>query len=180
MKMNLLKYELVPWLTVINQTEIYCINFRTFISCFRPDLKMCCWFAVTWVCFFGYTRLVAKKYHFEMEKIALIFICNIFVTKSFFFRNEHQKNILTRTLRQNIMFLSLALSCLYEFDDLTVKSPGATNKYGLFFAILSKLTSKLSAKPSKVSGDWLGEWYSDIELHILPPNYISKFMHSFK
>ena len=38
---------------------------------------------------------------------------------------------------------------------------------------------KLSAKSSKVSDDWLGEWYSDIKLHILPPNDISKFMHSF-
>ena len=35
-------------------------------------------------------------YHFEMEKVALIFIY-IFVTKKNFFRNEHQKNFLTRT-----------------------------------------------------------------------------------
>ena len=34
-------------------------------------------------------------YHFEMEKIALILIYNIFVTKKLFFRNEHQKFFLT-------------------------------------------------------------------------------------
>ena len=64
------------------------------------------------------------------------------------------------------------LSCLYQFDDLTLKSPRTTNKYGLLFAILSKLSSKLSAKSSKVSDDWLGERYSDIKLNILPPNDI--------
>ena len=44
-------------------------------------------------------------------------------------------------------------------------------------AILSKLSSKLSAK---VSDDWLGERYSDKKLYILPPNDISEFMQSFK
>ena len=65
----------------------------------RPDLKIC-WVAVTRVYFFEYTRPVGKKkifYHFEMEKVALILIYNIFVTKKIFFRNEHQKNLLTRT-----------------------------------------------------------------------------------
>ena len=33
-------------------------------------------------------------YHFEMEKVALIFIYNIFVTKKIFFRNEHQKKFI--------------------------------------------------------------------------------------
>ena len=54
-------------------------------------------------------------YHFEMEKIALILIYNIFVTKKIFFRNEHQKHFLTRTFladpvrwRQTNIFLSLA------------------------------------------------------------------------
>ena len=61
----------------------------------RPDL----WFVVTRVCFFEYTWPVGKKsfYHFEMERIALILIYNIFVTKKIFFRNEHQKNFLART-----------------------------------------------------------------------------------
>ena len=36
-------------------------------------------------------------YHFEMEKIALILTYNIFVTKNIFFRNEHEKDFLTRT-----------------------------------------------------------------------------------
>ena len=38
--------------------------------------------------------------HFEMEKVALIFIYNIFnmfVAKEISFRNEHQKTFLTRT-----------------------------------------------------------------------------------
>ena len=61
----------------------------------RPDL----WFVVTRVCFFEYTWPVGKKsfYHFEMERIALILIYNIFVTKKIFFRNEHQKKFLART-----------------------------------------------------------------------------------
>ena len=54
------------------------------ISDLKPDLKIC-WFAVTWVCFFEYTWLIRKKnYHFEMEKIDLVLIYNIFVTKYFF------------------------------------------------------------------------------------------------
>ena len=60
----------------------------------RPDLKIC-WFAVTRVCFFEYTRPVGKKNvfcHFEMEEIALILICNVFVTKKNILRNEHQKD----------------------------------------------------------------------------------------
>ena len=69
-----------------------------FYSTIRLDLKIC-WFAVTRVCFFEYTRPVGKIffYHFEMEKIAVILIYNIFVTKKSFFKNEHHKKILTRT-----------------------------------------------------------------------------------
>ena len=55
-------------------------------------------------------------YHFEMEKIALILIYNIFVTKKTFFRNEYQKKFLTLTFlvdpvrwRQTNVFLSLVL-----------------------------------------------------------------------
>ena len=65
-----------------------------FIIMVRPDLKIC-WFAIIRVCFFKYTWPVGKKYHFEMEKIALILTDNIFVTKKNFFRNEHQKHFLT-------------------------------------------------------------------------------------
>ena len=55
-----------------------------------------------------------------------------------------------------------------------------TIKYGFLLAILSKLSSKLSANISKTSCDWLGERYKEIKLHNLPPNNISKFMHSSK
>ena len=100
---------------------------RVFLGCFWPysyvytrsDLKIC-WFAITWVCFFEYTRPVGIFfffYHFEIEKIALILIDNIFVTKKLFFRNKHQKIFLTRTFlvepvgwRQTNTFLSLAQS----------------------------------------------------------------------
>ena len=37
-----------------------------------------------------------KFYHSEMGKLALILIYNTFVTKRFFFKNEHQKFFLTR------------------------------------------------------------------------------------
>ena len=39
----------------------------------RPDFKIC-WFAVTRVCFFEFNRPVGIFYHFETEKIALIFM----------------------------------------------------------------------------------------------------------
>ena len=77
-----------------------------------------CWFAVTWVVFSSTPGRSEKFffYHFEMEKIALILIYNIFVTKKVFFRNEHQKKILTRTFfvdpvgwRQTNIFLNVAL-----------------------------------------------------------------------
>ena len=55
-----------------------------------------------------------------------------------------------------------------------------TIKYGFLLAILSKLSSKLSANFSKTSGDWLSERYKETKLHNLPPNDISKFMHSSK
>ena len=55
-----------------------------------------------------------------------------------------------------------------------------TIKYGFLFVTLSKLSSKLSANFSKTSSDWLGERYKEIKLHNLPPNDISKLMHSSK
>ena len=61
-----------------------------------------------------------KNYHFEMEKVALILIYNIFATKKIFFRNEYQEKILTRTFlvdpvgwQQANIFLSLALLAKY-------------------------------------------------------------------
>ena len=54
--------------------------------------------------------------HFKIEKIALILIYNIFVTKNIFFRNDHQKCFLADTIfvdsvgrRQTNIFLSLVL-----------------------------------------------------------------------
>ena len=59
----------------------------------RPDFVWLCWFAVTQVCFFEYTRPVGKIlfYHFVIEKIALILIYNIVLSKKVFSRNKHQK-----------------------------------------------------------------------------------------
>ena len=51
-----------------------------------------------------------------------------------------------------------------------------TIKYGFLLVILSKLSSKLSANLSKTSG----ERYKEIKLHNLPPNDISKVIHSSK
>ena len=52
--------------------ETYTISKKKFT---RPDLKIC-WFAVTWVCCFEYTRSVRNMvfFHLEMEKIALILV----------------------------------------------------------------------------------------------------------
>ena len=65
-------------------------------------------------------------------------------------------------------------------DGLALKLPMTTIKYGFLFKIWSKLSSKLSANFSKTSSDWLGERYTEIKLHNLRPNDISKFMHSSK
>ena len=125
-----------------------------FRSTLRPDLKIC-WIAVPRVCFFEYTRPVGKNffYHFEMEKIGLILIYNIFVTKKIFFGNEHQKMFLTRTFlvgpvgwRQINIFLSLAL--LVNYDRLIWFRGKVTSLH--FFLILfspKHLKFKLSAIP---------------------------------
>ena len=62
-----------------------------------------------------------------MEKMALILIYNIFVTKNIFFRNEHQKHFFTRTFlvdpvgwRQTNIFLSVALLEKFHFEFLHV------------------------------------------------------------
>ena len=74
----------------------------------------------------------------------------------------------------------VVISYLYQLDDLALKSPRMTIKYEFLLAILSKLSSKLSANFSKTPVDWLGERYKEIKLHNLPVNDISKFMHSSK
>ena len=105
----------------IKLLEIPYLIIRNWMT-FSPDLKTY-WFAVTRVCFFKYTRPVGKFffYHFKMEKIPLILIYNIFVTKNFFFRNEHQKWFLPRRFlldpvgwRQTNIFLSLALCTFFN------------------------------------------------------------------
>ena len=74
----------------------------------------------------------------------------------------------------------VVISCLYQLDDLALKSPKMTIKYGFLLVILSELSSKLSANFSKTSSDWLGERYKEIKLHNLPLNDISKFIRSSK
>ena len=80
----------------------------------------------------------------------------------------------------SIFQLSYVILYLYQLDDLELKSPRMTNKFGFLLVILSKLGSKLSANFSKTSDDWLGKRYKEIKLHNLPPNNISKFAHSSK
>ena len=72
----------------------------------------------------------------------------------------------------------VVLLCIYQFDIKHWNYQGQLINMG--FCFRSYLSSKLSAKSSKVSQDWLGKRYSDINLHILPQNYISKLTHSFK
>ena len=67
-------------------------------------------------------------YHFEMEKIALLLIYNIFVTKKFFFRNEYQKKFLNCIFLvdpvgwwQTNIFLSLALVIYYLTKIINIK-----------------------------------------------------------
>ena len=43
----------------------------------------------------------------------------------------------------------VVLSCLYQFDDLTLKLSRTTNEYKLLLAILSKLNSKYPQNPPK-------------------------------
>ena len=62
---------------------------------------------------------------------------------------------------------SSALSCLYQFDNSTLKSPRTFFKYGILFAILSKFSSKLSAN---VHRNHANEWAKDMKKQ----NYISQ------
>ena len=47
----------------------------------------------------------------------------------------------------------VVLSCLYQFEDLVLKSPRATVRNGFWLLILSNDSCKLSANSSKRSGD---------------------------
>ena len=72
----------------------------------------------------------------------------------------------------------VVLSCLYQFEDLVLKSPRTTVRNGFWLLILSNESCKLSANSSKESEDWLGDRYKEIKLHDFPLNKISKINHS--
>ena len=72
----------------------------------------------------------------------------------------------------------VVLSCLYQVEDLVLKSPRATVVNGFWLLILSNVSCKLSANSSKESEDWLGNWYKEMKLHDFPTIKISKIKHS--
>ena len=59
----------------------------------------------------------------------------------------------------------VVLSCLYQFEDLVLKSPRTTVRNGFWLLILSNESCKLSANSSKESEDSLGDRYKKIKLH---------------
>ena len=69
-------------------------------------------------------------------------------------------------------------SCLYQFEDLVLKSPNTTVRNGFWLLFLSNKSCKLSANSSKESEDWLGDRYKEMKLHDFPLNKISKINHS--
>ena len=72
-------------------------------------------------------------------------------------------------------FVSL---CLYQFEDLVLKSSRTTVGNGFCLQILSNESCKLSANSSKKSEDWLVDRYKEMKLHDFPPIKISKIKHS--
>ena len=68
----------------------------------------------------------------------------------------------------------VVLLCLYQFEDLLLKSPKTTIKNGFWLLILSDESCKLSANSSKESEDWPGDQYKEIKLHNYPPIKNSK------
>ena len=63
----------------------------------------------------------------------------------------------------------VVLSCLYQFEDLVLKSPRTTVRNGFWLLILSNESCKLSAKSSKESEDGLGDQYNKMKLLDFPP-----------
>ena len=63
----------------------------------------------------------------------------------------------------------VVLSCLYQFEDLVLKSPRATVRNGFWLLILSNENCKLFANSSKESENWFGDQYKKIKLHDFPP-----------
>ena len=129
--------------------ETYTISKKKFT---RPDLKIC-WFAVTWVCCFGYTRSVRNMFfffHLKMEKIALILV---YLT---WFSNSS---------------LSL-ISCVYFFCNVraTIMNLSYFNSHNLQLADLHETSfPRLSLSSLHLRGwdGWMGTkfwdliWYKD-------------------
>ena len=61
----------------------------------------------------------------------------------------------------------LVMSILYQRLVFTLKSARTTVKKGLFTITDSWFNSKLLINDSKISWDWLGEWYNTMKLHSL-------------
>ena len=78
------------------------------------------------------------------------------------------------------MPLSDVLSFWYHLLNFAIKVTKKKNLKRLFFAIASKLSSRLSANVSSSSKHWFGDLYREIKLHYLPPILISKLMHSWR
>ena len=72
---------------------------------FRPDLKNMLVCRHLGLFFSSTPSWLEKNFlnQFEMEKIALILIYNIFVTKKIFFSNENQKNFLICTFLVDLL-----------------------------------------------------------------------------
>ena len=89
-----IKIRNTPFLQLAPFKDIFTQGMQN--SGIRPDIKLC-WFSATQGCFFEYTRSIGKKnYLFEMKKIALILIYNIFATKKSFLGMTMKKKKLTR------------------------------------------------------------------------------------
>ena len=61
-----------------------------------------------------------------------------------------------------------AVSLLYQLVVFALKSPMATIKIEFLLVSVSKASSRLSAKVSKMSLVWLGDLYKKRKLHVFP------------
>ena len=60
----------------------------------------------------------------------------------------------------------VVLSCLYQVEDLVLKSPRTNVRNGFWLLVLSNESCRLSASSSKESED---DRYKEIKLHDFPP-----------
>ena len=72
----------------------------------------------------------------------------------------------------------VVLSCLYQVEDLVLKSPRKTVRDGFWLLILSNESCKLSANSSEESEDWIGDLHKETKLHDFPLIKISKIKYS--